>query len=315
MTEGESLSGSERDAIGFLLHLRASPESPALLQALALVRAAGLEPVVAQLRPEGQMRAQSGRLRLLVSVGGDGTLLFAARLAAPFGVPLLGVNRGQLGFLTSVELDELPLAITAFIEGRCRTDLRRTLRATISGPQADGLDADLAVAVNEVVVKADGFSLIRMRLTTDHQVVGEFDADGMIVSTSIGSTAYSLSAGGPPLDPEVAALVLTALNPHALVSRSLVIPDSLDVVIEVIRGEAGVAADGLSWGRMRAGSRLLVGRGPNLAFVRPPGTPGFFERLRVKTGFGTVLKLPYASDGPVGSGAGAAPVPDQEELD
>ncbi|MHB8311820.1 MAG: NAD(+)/NADH kinase [Candidatus Dormibacteria bacterium] len=307
------MSGSERDAIGFLLHLRALPESPALLQALAVVRAAGLEPVVAQLRPEGQMRAHSDRLRLLVSVGGDGTLLFAARLAAPFGVPLLGVNRGQLGFLTSVELDELPMAITAFIEGRCRTDLRGTLRATISAPQADGLDAELPVAVNEVVVKADGFSLIRMRLTTDHQVVGEFDADGMIVSTSIGSTAYSLSAGGPPLDPEVAALVLTALNPHAFVSRSLVIPDSLDVVIEVIRGEAGVAADGLSWGRMRAGSRLLVGRGPNLAFVRPPGTPGFFERLRVKTGFGTVLKLPYTSDRPVGSGAGAALVPDQEE--
>jgi len=308
------LSASERDAIGFLLHLRASPHSPALLRALEVVRAAGLEPVVAQVRPEGPILAQADRLRLLVSIGGDGTLLFAARLAAPSGIPLLGVNRGQLGFLTSVELDELPTAITAFIESRCRTEMRRTLRAAISGPQPDGLGAELSVAVNEVVVKAEGFSLIRMRLTTDHQVVGEFDADGMIVATSIGSTAYSLSAGGPPLDPEVAALVLTALNPHALVSRSLVIPDSLDVAIEVVLGEAGVAADGISWGRMRAGSRLVVGRGPQLAFIRPPGTPGFFERLRVKTGFGTVLKLPYPSDDPVGSVARAAIAPDPEQL-
>lgn len=288
---------SGRDVIGFLLHLRASPQAPALLQAVALIHAAGLEPVVTQLRPEGQIRDLADRLRLLVSIGGDGTLLFAARLAASAGIPLLGVNRGQLGFLTSVELEELPAAVTAFLAGSCRTDSRRTLKASIAGPDPAGPGAELPVAVNEVVVKADGFSLIRMRLTTDHQMVGEFDADGLIVATSIGSTAYSLSAGGPPLDPAVAALVLTALNPHALVSRSLVIPDSLDVVIEVVRGEAGVAADGRSWGRMLPGSRLVVARGPELAFIRPPGTPGFFERLRVKTGFGTVLKLPYASDG------------------
>ena len=291
------MSAGEGSAIGFLLHLRASPQSPALLQAVEVARAAGFLSVVAQVRPEGLIRSHADSLRLLVSIGGDGTLLFAARLAAPLGIPLLGVNRGQLGFLTSVELDELPAAITAFVGGDCRTDLRRSLRASITGPDRDSAAGELPVAVNEVAVKADGFGLIRMRLTTDHQLVGEFDADGLIVATSIGSTAYSLSAGGPPLDPAVAALVLTALNPHALISRSLVIPDTLDVVIEVLRGEAGVAADGRGWGRMEAGSRLVVGRGPQLAFIQPPGTPGFFERLRAKTGFGTVLKLPYASDG------------------
>ncbi len=291
-------AAGQKGSIGFLLHLRESPRSAALRHAVELARSAGFEPLVLQVGPEGPISSHADSLRLLVAIGGDGTLLFAARMAAPLGIPLLGVNRGQLGFLTSVELDGLPAAITAFVDGTCRTDLRRTLRAAITARGGRAAAAGLPMAVNEVAVKADGFNLIRMRVTTDHQLVGEFDADGLILATSIGSTAYSLSAGGPPLDPAVPALVLTALNPHALIGRSLVIPDTLEVVVEVLRGGAGVAADGRGWGRLEAGGRLVVGPGPQLAFVQPPGTPGFFERLRAKTGFGTVLKLPYAGDAP-----------------
>ncbi|MHB8323031.1 MAG: NAD(+)/NADH kinase [Candidatus Dormibacteria bacterium] len=301
-------AAAQKGSIGFLLHLRESSGSAPLRHALELARDAGFEPLVVQVGPEGPISRHADSLRLLVAIGGDGTLLFAARMAAPLGIPLLGVNRGQLGFLTSVELDGLPAAITAFVDGTCRTDLRRTLRAAITAPDGKVAAVELPMAVNEVAVKADGFNLIRMRVTTDHQLVGEFDADGLIIATSSGSTAYSLSAGGPPLDPAVPALVLTALNPHALIGRSLVIPDTLEVVVEVRRGGAGVAADGRAWGRMGAGSRLVVAPGRQLAFIQPPGTPGFFERLRAKTGFGTVLKLPYVGDRSVP--AAVAPDPD-----
>ncbi|HEY6538524.1 MAG TPA: hypothetical protein VI138_05715, partial [Candidatus Dormibacteraeota bacterium] len=131
--------------------------------------------------------------------------------------------------------------------------------------------------------------------------VGVFDADGLVVATSVGSTAYSLSAGGPPVDARVPALVLTPLNPHALISRSLVIPDTLDVRITVQRGRAVAAADGLVWAQLDTGAELTVKQGPELGLVWAPGTPGFFQRLRSKTGFGAVLKL--APEGP-----GAAPV-------
>ncbi|MGC1910168.1 MAG: NAD(+)/NADH kinase, partial [Candidatus Dormiibacterota bacterium] len=211
--------------------------------------------------------------------------------AAPKGVPLLGVNRGQLGFLTNVEMAQLPDAIEAFVTDNFQTERRRTLCGEIRSVTGGAVQESLDVAVNEIVIKTEGVSLVRLEVTSDDQLVGIFDADGLVVATSVGSTAYSLSAGGPPVDSRVPALVLTPLNPHALISRSLVIPDTLDVRITVQRGRAVAAADGRVWGQLESGSELTVKQGPELSLVRPPGTPGFFQRLRSKTGFGAVLKL------------------------
>lgn len=293
-----NVTGAEaRRALGevaFLLHLREREDSVLLTEALQRCRQLRLTPIVAQTDPEGVI-GQLADLRLLVSVGGDGTFLYAARMAAPRGIPLLGVNRGQLGFLCSVEMEQLPDAVSAFASGKATRLTRSTLSAGLELGDASER-ARLPVAVNEVLVRAEGFNLIRMRLRTDHQLVGDFDADGLIVSTSIGSTAYSLSAGGPSVDPAVPALVVTPLNPHAMSNRSLVVPDSLDVRVEVVRGGAVVAADGRPWGRLGEGDRIRIGKGPVLEIVQPPGTPGFYERLRSKTGFGTVLKLAPQED-------------------
>jgi len=286
------LSGGDRAAsIGFLLHFRESPESATLRRARDVAEKASLRTWLAQTDAEAVLARELTSARLLVAIGGDGTLLYSAQRAAPKGVPLLGVNRGQLGFLTNVEMAQLPEAIEAFVGSNCEIARHHTLRGEVrSGPGAT-IEESLEVAVNEIVVKTEGVSLVRLEVTSDDQLVGIFDADGLVVATSVGSTAYSLSAGGPPVDSRVPALVITPLNPHALISRSLVIPDTLDVHITVQRGRAVAAADGRVWGQLETGWELTVKRGPELSLVRPPGTPGFFQRLRSKTGFGAVLKL------------------------
>ncbi len=294
--------------VAFLLHPREAASSALLGEAGRRCRAAGLEAVVVQAAPEAEMAALAGRTRLLVSVGGDGTLLYAARMAGPIGIPVLGVNRGQLGFLTSVEMGGLPDALTAYFEGRCSTLVRPTLSASLLTASGT-VTASLPLAVHEVLVRADAFNVIRMRVLTDHQLVGEFDGDGIIIASSLGSTAYSLSAGGPSLDPAVPALVVTPLNPHSLGHRSLVIPDTLEVGVELVRGGGTLAADGRVWQQLSAGGRFVVGRGPHLQLVQPPGTPGFFERLRSKTGFGTVLKLEVDDLEDVSSAEPAEPDP------
>lgn len=278
-------------SIGFLLHFREAPDSPNLQRAMAVAESAGMRPWVAQAEAEAMLARELRTARLLVAIGGDGTLLYSAQRAAPRGVPLLGVNRGQLGFLTNVEMAQLPGAMEAFIAGDFQVDRRRTLRGELRGSPGGAVEQTLEVAVNEIVVKTEGVSLVRLEVTCDDQLVGIFDSDGLVVATSVGSTAYSLSAGGPPVDSRVPALVLTPLNPHALISRSLVIPDTLDVRITVQRGRAMAAADGRVWGHLEGGWELTVKRGPELSLIRPPGTPGFFQRLRSKTGFGGVLKL------------------------
>jgi NAD+ kinase len=286
------LSGDGRAAsIGFLLHFRESQESPTLRRARDVAERASLRTWLAQTEAEAVLARELTSARLLVAIGGDGTLLYSAQRAAPKGVPLLGVNRGQLGFLTNVEMAQLPDAIEAFVNDNFQTERRRTLRGEIRSGSGSAVEETLEVAVNEIVVKTEGVSLVRLEVTSDDQLVGIFDADGLVVATSVGSTAYSLSAGGPPVDSRVPALVLTPLNPHALISRSLVIPDTLDVRITVQRGCAAAAADGRVWGQLEEGWELTVKQGPELSLIRPPGTPGFFQRLRSKTGFGAVLKL------------------------
>jgi len=286
------LSGGDRAAsIGFLLHFRESQESPTLRRARDVAEDHSFRTWLAQTDAETVLARELTTARLLVAIGGDGTLLYSAQRAAPKGVPLLGVNRGQLGFLTNVEMAQLPDAIEAFVTDNFQTERRRTLRGEIRSTAGGAVAESLAVAINEIVIKTEGVSLVRLEVTSDDQLVGIFDADGLVVATSVGSTAYSLSAGGPPVDSRVPALVLTPLNPHALISRSLVIPDTLDVRITVQRGRAVAAADGRIWGQLETGSELTVKQGPELSLVRPPGTPGFFQRLRSKTGFGAVLKL------------------------
>ncbi len=277
-------------AIGFLLHPRVPPDEPLLAAARERAGAHGYRTWTAQQAVAATFRAERADTALLVSVGGDGTLLYAARLAAPCGLPLLGVNRGQLGFLTDIQLEQLPAALDDVAGGRHRVDHRHVLVAELDPAGTGPGTRWRALAVNEVAVKAIGVTLARLRVTAAEELVGAFDADGLVLATSTGSTAYSLSAGGPPVHPAVAAMVLTPINPHALVSRSVILPDDREVRIVVERGPVQMAADGQHPIELERGASVLVGRGPDLLLVRPPSAPGYFDRLRSTTRFGMVLK-------------------------
>ncbi len=230
--------------------------------------------------------AHASTTRLLITVGGDGTFLLGARLVAPLGIPVLGVNRGRLGFLADVEVDEVPSAVEAFVGGRCTSQGRRLLQASAG----DGTSQFSAVAVNDVVIKSPGVSVVRLRIEVDNELLGDFDADGVVIATATGSTAYALSAGGPPVDPRVRAITVVPLAPHAVMTRAVVLPEGVEIRVTVERGPVVVAADGQPEVALAEGSVVTLGPGPELEVVSVPGAPTFLHRLHAKLRFGTPLK-------------------------
>lgn len=272
--------------IGFLLH---PGEAEAAAAGIAHARELGYTVWAESQDPAGALTAHAGRTHLLVTVGGDGTFLLGARLAAPLGIPVMGVNRGRLGFLTDVELDGLPAALSAFAAGRHHTQPRSMLEAFIP---PDGHDEPPwhTLALNEIAVKSGGVAVARIRVEQDGELLGEFDADGVVVATATGSTAYALSAGGPPIDPRVRALVVVPLAPHAVITRGIVLPELVTLCITVERGRVMIAADGHSQVRLADGAQLVVRPGPELAYVRFADSPSFLRRLREKVRFGQPLK-------------------------
>jgi NAD kinase len=255
--------------IGFLLHPREAVSSPMVQSAIDLAEEHGFTTWTALAHPEEDIFRHRADTALLVTLGGDGTFLFGARLAAPLGIPVLGVNRGQLGFLTDVEISQLHDAIDCFVAGRHRI-VRRSLVELIA-PRPDE-EPFRALALNEVVVKSNGLNLARIRVECDDQLLGEFDADGVIIATATGSTAYALSAGGPPVDPRVRALVVVTVH------------------ITLLHGRAFAAADGHEDTILAEGTRITVQPGPELQVVQIAGSPPFLQRLREKVRFGTPLK-------------------------
>ena len=275
---------SGRD-VGFLLH---PGEQPAAAPAIAAAESLGFSTWVAMADPAGTVAEHADHTELLVTIGGDGTFLLGARLAAPHGIPVMGANRGRLGFLTDIEVASLPGALEAFAAGRHHIQRRSMLEASESGGNGDG--SWTALALNEVAVKSAGVALARIRVEQDGELLGEFDADGVVVATATGSTAYALSAGGPPIDPRVRAVVVVPLAPHAVITRAIVLPEMVTLGITVERGHVTVAADSRGEILLRDGGNVLVRPGPELQFVRFDDSPSFLRRLRDKVRFGQPLK-------------------------
>jgi NAD+ kinase len=273
--------------IGFLLHPRERADGPLVRSAIELAEEHGFATWTALAHPEEDVLSHRADTALLVTLGGDGTFLYGARLAAPLGIPVLGVNRGQLGFLTDIDVGQLHEAIDCFVAGRHRTHRRSLLELVAPQPgQADFR----ALALNEVVVKSTGVNLSRIRVECDEELLGEFDADGVIVATATGSTAYALSAGGPPVDPRVRALIVVPLAPHAVITRAVVVPEAVTVHVTLLHGRAFAAADGHVDCTLVEGTRITVQPGPELQVVQVAGSPPFLRRLREKVRFGMPLK-------------------------
>jgi len=232
-------------------------------------------------------RTQMGTmpLDLVVVLGGDGTLLSAARATAAIDVPLLGVNLGTLGFLTDVSPHSLDTVLDAIAAGRAAVESRSLMQCQLL--RGDEVRGRYLVFNDAVVNKTTLARLNTYDLFVDKIFVSSYRADGMIVATPTGSTAYSLSAGGPVLMPTVGALVITPVAPHSLTHRPLVVPDSVEIEI-LLRSEDEVAylsLDGQPGLDLRDGDRVRCKRSEHQVNLLRTGSD-FFQVLRSKLKWG-----------------------------
>jgi len=226
---------------------------------------------------------------LVLVLGGDGTLLSMADSVGRAGlaIPVLGVNFGSLGFLTEVTLPELYPALEAALAGRAHIEERLMLCATTLRPSAA---ATTEIALNDVVINKGARSrLIDLSVSVGDGLVTRIRADGLIIATPTGSTAYNLAAGGPIVQPNVEAIVLTPIAPHTLTNRPIVIPSSSTVRVTPMLGdrdEVFVTFDGQAGFELKAGDEISVCRAPQPIRLIRPSTRSYFEVLREKLNWG-----------------------------
>jgi NAD+ kinase len=231
-------------------------------------------------------RGDYDSLDLLLTLGGDGTLLRGARMVAPYGVPILGVNFGHLGFLTSASPEELESALDGVLAGEMKTDLRMTLRVRAEG--ADGTLHASYLALNDAVLKGGVARVIRLGVYAHGEEVGTYSADGIILATPTGSTAYSLSANGPIVSPLVDCILATPICPHTLAVRPLILPADETITVEVLppSPELVLTIDGQEAVSLAPGDRIVARRSSTpVRLLRFPGQ-AFFPTLRRKLRWG-----------------------------
>jgi NAD+ kinase len=221
------------------------------------------------------------RADLAVVIGGDGTMLAAARSLVRYRVPVVGVNLGRVGFMTDIGHRDMHSGIGAILDGSYTLEERTLLDAEIV---RGGESVLRTLALNEAVIgKGAQGRLIEFDLAIDGEFIYNLRADGMIVATPTGSTAYALSAQGPILHPAVPALALVPLNPHTLSARPVSVSDKCAIEIKLVRAlDARGHFDGLALADMQEGDRLLLKRSADVVrFVHPPGYR-YFATLREK---------------------------------
>ena len=259
---------------------------------------------------------------LVLTLGGDGTLLHTARVAAPRGIPVLGCNLGRLGFLARVSLDGIEAAMSNVANGDYEIEERLALRveSRVMGP--GGPEPLSAYAINDAVIHKGRFErLVSFRVLADDQLVGQYSADGVIMATATGSTAYSLSAGGPIVSPSVDGIVVTPIAAHTLALRPAVFPGDTRLSVEPVSADTDLqlTVDGQQGCAIEAGACVRTARSRHpVRLVRLPGD-SFFAALRKKLRWGDVRvrerpDAAPATDGPPGAepteSAGSEPAPD-----
>lgn len=223
---------------------------------------------------------------LVVALGGDGTLLSVAR-ALRAGVPLLGVNLGNLGFLTEVSRDELYPSLVDVLAGRGAVEERAIFHAELR--RAAGATQGYSVFNDVVIAKSALSRIIELTLSVDDQLVATYRSDGLIISTPTGSTAYNLSAGGPIVSPQLPVAVLTPICPHTFSLRPLVVPDSsvVEVTLETQREEVFLTLDGQEGTTLGFHDSVRVTRDERTVPLVRTHRHGFYDSLRSKLRWGT----------------------------
>jgi NAD+ kinase len=218
---------------------------------------------------------------LAIVLGGDGTMLGYARQLAPHKVPLIGINQGRLGFITDIPLSEVKNTLTAMLAGGFEEDHRALMRAKV---WRDGHCVFNALAMNDVVVNRGATSgMLEVRVAIDGRFVANQRADGLIIATPTGCTAYSLSVGGPLLHPSLPAWVMTPIAPHTLSNRPIVLADTGEVTIDLVAGrDASANFDMQSLASLLIGDRITVKRSNyHATFLHPRGW-SYYDTLRQK---------------------------------
>jgi len=267
----ESVGGTVREIATFLRRRGVSvlvEERSAVMLGAPEVEAASLERI-------------GHEADLAVAIGGDGTMLGAARALAPHEVPLVGINHGRLGFITDIGLDSWSQALSSILEGHFASEERTLLTARVVRDQ-EVVWTELAL--NDVVVsRSSRAGMIELQVHVDDLYMYSQRADGLIVATPTGSTAYALSANGPILHPQLEGIVLVPVAPQSLSNRPIALPDDVTITIRVVEGrEPRVAGDMQVFSDLQVGDDIIVQRaGFTTTFLHPPGY-SYFATLRGK---------------------------------
>ncbi len=224
---------------------------------------------------------------LFIAVGGDGTMLYAANMARDLQVPLLGINRGRLGFLADITPDAMLDSLDQVLAGQYTRESRLMLNAGILAP--DG-SAKVAIALNDVVLqRRETGRMVDFETRIAERYVNTHAGDGLIVATPTGSTAYALSCGGPIIEPTLDAVVLVPICPHTLSDRPIVIPSRHPIEVRLLAQQdirAEVTVDGRTLGDLNAADRLLIEQADKrITLIHPPGYD-YYEILRSKLHWG-----------------------------
>jgi NAD+ kinase len=235
----------------------------------------------------GKLLEEPGALDALVTLGGDGTLLRGARIISPHAVPILGINLGHLGFLTCCNADQLANSLMRFARHDYLAESRMALQARVLDVR--GVERQQWIALNDVVLHKGGFArVVGVRVSVDGDAIATYAADGVVLSTPTGSTAYSLSAGGPVVFPTLETILVTAVSAHTLAIRPVILPPTVEVTLRAdgASDELLVTIDGQVGTTFSAGETLSVRRAEGgVLIIRFPGT-SFFTTLRQKLGWG-----------------------------
>lgn len=218
----------------------------------------------------------------VMALGGDGTFLRAARMMAPLGVPILGINLGTMGFLTEIEVGEARQSLERLIRGEYILEDRMMLEAKVI---REGRIIDSFVGLNDVVINKGPLARINtLEIYVDQEFATLYKSDGIIIASPTGSTAYSLSAGGPIVYPDVDVIILTPICPHTLHSRPMVIPSHKMVSVNIVYQQSGssLTIDGQHCSEVQNGDSIVIGKAPYYARLIRLKKYGFFKVLQEK---------------------------------
>jgi len=216
-----------------------------------------------------------------IVMGGDGTMLGLARQLAPFDVPLIGINQGRLGFMTDIPIERMLPVLAEILQGKFKAERRTLLEGSVL---RDGVAIHVGLAVNDVVVsRGAGAGMAELKVHVDGHFMYNQRSDGLIIATPTGSTAYALSAGGPLLHPSLGGLVLVPIAPHALSNRPIVLPDSSQIEVEVMRGrDISVNFDMQTFASVMPHDKIVIRRSPHTITFLHPQNWSYYDTLREK---------------------------------